>query len=502
MNKSARNRILAVLAALSLTSTAAACGSDDDENSAVEAPASSAPQVEPNLAYSIIINIPKYKGQTVQQFSDQLCNHMGHTPDGGKAAPDYLATIDLDKNSATYGEVIARSPVPYKKPELHHMSIDAQTKRVALYDLYLSKANIFDIATNPREPKFLRTVDLAEKSAELLGAVPGLEDAKGDPVKVGYAMPHVANRLANGNFLIAMSGVSVPAVPKLHLGAPGGFVEMSPEGEVVRAFPSFTYEKGKLSNGLFDGNGVMSVDSDERLGMMAHADLMTARTFLCGKLALAPTKVEPGNQVVLWTVGQNAANPTVFQKVTIPTPFVTAPAFVHHPVNGMDVIFVTSFSSGLYALHRPTGTTEKFTLTQVYKESSPHGLVHMRLHPSKDVLYISDPYGNQLQVFDFATDPLKPTMIQEVPFNEVHMMKFSEDATSLYVSNGLASILGFVLNPKPFSTPAYGMTEMSVQPDGTLKVNRRIFDGQTQPDTPNRAFPGDFFLRRQPQPFV
>jgi hypothetical protein len=497
----ARNRTAGVAAIGVLAISLAACGGGGGGSDA-QAQQSPSAASNPNLAYAIVIDIPSYEGKSLQQFSDQLCNHMGHSPSGGKPAPDYLATIDLQQGSPTYGQVISRDPVPYEGPELHHMSIDAGAQRVALYDLYQNKANIFDVGSDPRHPKFLRVVDLAEKSREMLGPVAGLHDASGNPVKVGYAMPHVADRLANGNFLISMGGVYAPELPKLHLGAPGGFIEMTPDGDVVRAFPSFTYSNGKLSNGLYPGKGVMSVDTDDRLGMMAHAELMSARDFLCGGLVLKPKAVEPGNQVVLWKTGPNAADPTVFQTVTLPTPFVTAPAFVHHPVNGMDIIYVTTFSSGLYVLHRPTGTDQKFELSQAYKEDSPHGLVHMRLHPSADVLYISDPYGNTLQVLDFSKDPLHPAMRQMLSFDEVHMMKFSPDGDSLFVSNGLASILGFELNSPPFKTQKYGLTQVSVAPDGTLTPGAFIFDGQNQPNAPHRAFIGDFFLRLQPQPFV
>ena len=36
--------------------------------------------------------------------------------------PDYLATVDVDPESKTYQQVIARAPVPYTGDELHHSS--------------------------------------------------------------------------------------------------------------------------------------------------------------------------------------------------------------------------------------------------------------------------------------------------------------------------------------------------------------------------------------------
>ena len=70
----------------------------------------------------------------------------------------------------------------------------------------------------------------------------GLVDESGNPLSVGFATPHVSYRMPNGNFMIAMGGAWVPERPDLNLKAPGGFIEMSPNGDVVRAFPKFEYE--------------------------------------------------------------------------------------------------------------------------------------------------------------------------------------------------------------------------------------------------------------------
>jgi len=468
---------------------------------------------EPNVVYAIAVNIPQFAGETLPTFVCQLCNSADGT--GGKKAGDYLVTIDMDKTSATYGKVISRTAVPGIKPELHHMGISADASRLALYDLYQNAANIFNIGGNPRNPVFLRSVDLGEKSRQLLGAVDGLNDSSGRPVKVGFSTPHVSYRMPNGNFMIAMGGAYVPEMPDLNLKAPGGFIEMTPNGQVVRAFPKFKYENGKLTNGgMFDGKGVFSVDYNQRLGLMAHADLMTPKMFLCGDLLLNPDPAQFGTQVALWNFPASGV-PSIFQTIEIGSPIVTAPAFIDHPINGMDVIFVTTFTSGLWALHRPAGTNDQFVATNVYSgdpdpNAPAHGFVHMRLNPTKDVLYISDPYGDLLHVLNFGTDPLHPTLLQRLPVDEIHMMKFSEDGKTLAISNGLASILSFELNSVPFS-PDYALTEAKVNGDGTLDTPVPVFAGSSEatssPDFAGRGntkgvFIGDFYYRQQPQPNV
>jgi len=459
----------------------------------------------PNLTYAIAVDVPKFEGLDPAAFYCQLCQ----SKDGGKSAPDHLVTIDMDKKSVTYGQVIARTAVPGIKPELHHMGISADATRLALYDLYQNEANIVDIATDPRHPRFLRAVDLGEASRELLGEVDGLVNGSGNPIKVGFSTPHVSYRMPNGNFMIAMGGAWVPERPDLNLKAPGGFIEMTPNGHVVRAFPKFKYEDGKLTNGgLFSGKGVFSVDYNQRLGMMAHADLMTPKMFLCGDLAVAPDPEQFGTQVALWKF-HSSGEPTIFQTVELASPIVTAPLFIDHPIDGMDVIYVTTFTAGLWALHRPTGTNQNFVAEQIYTgdpdPSAPaHGFVHMRLHPTKDVLYISDPYGDILHVLDFRKNPLKPKVLQRFPVDEIHMMKFSAGGKTLGFSNGLASVLSFTFNKTPFS-PDYGFSEAKVNGNGTLAHPVQIFDGSKEGTTPSNTkgvFVGDFYYRQNPQPNV
>jgi hypothetical protein len=306
-----------------------------------------------------------------------------------------------------------------------------------------------------------------------------------------------------------MGAVYAPQVPSLHLGAPGGFIEMTPDGDVVRAFPEISYdeENDELTNNLYQGKGVFSVDYDERLGMMANADLMTSRQFLCGNFTGAgPDPVNPadfGTQVTLWNLGgANAANPSVFQNVSFDAPLITAPAFVRHPVAGMDVVFVSTFTSGLWALTRPTGTTQQFQKTNIYNpsEAGRNGFVHMRLHPTKDVLYLSNPYGDTMPVLDFSgQNLLTPKLLQNTPVDEIHMMKFSADGKSMFFSNGLASILsGSPLNGTPFS-PDYGLFESKVRGDGRLAEPSMVFDGSAEAAEPDGVFIGDFYLRNSPQ---
>jgi hypothetical protein len=43
----------------------------------------------------------------------------------GVEEPDFLAVIDMDSNSATYGKIVYKLPMPYIGDELHHFGWNA-----------------------------------------------------------------------------------------------------------------------------------------------------------------------------------------------------------------------------------------------------------------------------------------------------------------------------------------------------------------------------------------
>ena len=92
--------------------------------------------------------------------------------DAKHKAPDFLAVVDFDAGSASYGKVLKTVPLPFSLPtaiplstgaignEPHHIGISADGKTLAggglLSILRVQNQNfVFDI-TNPRSPKFLK----------------------------------------------------------------------------------------------------------------------------------------------------------------------------------------------------------------------------------------------------------------------------------------------------------------------------------------------------------
>jgi len=82
--------------------------------------------------------------------------------------PDYLATIDVDPDSDTYGEVISRCDVGAIGDELHHMGWNAcsscnqdgsmSRNYLIVPGVRTSNFYIIDTATDPRNPTLFKTI--------------------------------------------------------------------------------------------------------------------------------------------------------------------------------------------------------------------------------------------------------------------------------------------------------------------------------------------------------
>src|SRR5262249_46141083 len=78
--------------------------------------------------------------------------------DEARTAPDFVAVIDFDQNSKTYGHVLKTAPVPTAGNEAHHMHLSADGNTLAaggLLSLLRAQDGIFffDVSTAD-DPKF------------------------------------------------------------------------------------------------------------------------------------------------------------------------------------------------------------------------------------------------------------------------------------------------------------------------------------------------------------
>jgi selenium-binding protein 1 len=127
----------------------------------------------------------------------------------GIKEPDYLATVDVDRNSPTYSQIIHRLPMPYIGDELHHFGWNACSSCHG----DASKSRRFMVIPGQRSSR-IYIVDTADPKAPKLHKVIEPEEIK---AKTNLSAPHTVHCLADSNIMISMLGDSEG-------NAPGGFL--------------------------------------------------------------------------------------------------------------------------------------------------------------------------------------------------------------------------------------------------------------------------------------
>ncbi|WKW12915.1 hypothetical protein Strain138_002226 [Pseudogemmatithrix spongiicola] len=130
------------------------------------------------------------------------------TAGADSSAADFLAVVDVDSGSPTYGEVLQRVEVPGRGNRPHHSEHElAGDGRLFVNGFASGQSWVFDVSDRTQPRIVTQFGDMA-----------------------GYSHPHSFIRLPNGNVLGTFQ------MQHLNKGMrPGGLVELTPDGAVVRA---------------------------------------------------------------------------------------------------------------------------------------------------------------------------------------------------------------------------------------------------------------------------
>src|SRR5262245_17844069 len=156
--------------------------------------------------------------EAMQAEQEKVLYTIGLYTETGIEAPDYLATIDVDPNSPTYSQIIARVPVPNVGDELHHFGWNACS---SCHDDE-SKSRRFLIVPGNRSGR-LHVFDTADERAPKLSAVIEPEEIA---AKTNLSAPHTVHCLADGHVMISMLGDAEG-------NGPGGFLLLDEEFKVA-----------------------------------------------------------------------------------------------------------------------------------------------------------------------------------------------------------------------------------------------------------------------------
>ncbi len=189
--------------------------------------------------------------------------------------PDYLATIDVDKDSSTYGEVIHRTELGTFGDELHHMGWNAcsscfsdgkmERKYLIIPGLQSSNFYIVDTATNPRKPTLFKTIT-------------------GDEIKskTNLSSPHTVHCLGS-EIIVSMLGDAKG-------NAPGGFLHLNKDFEIV----------GRWENDIKGMNFSYDFWYQPRHNIMVSTEWGAPKTFIPGFNLDDVAKNNYGKHIHFW----------------------------------------------------------------------------------------------------------------------------------------------------------------------------------------------------------
>ena len=206
-----------------------------------------------------------------EQVVYTICIYTGT----GIEKPDYLATIDADESSSTYGQVISRLEMPVIGDELHHMGWNAcsschsdssmSRRYLIIPGVRTTNFYIVDTAADPRNPTMHKVLD-------------------GDEIKqkTNLSAPHTVHCLGS-DIIVSMLGDADG-------NAPGGFLHLNKNFEIV----------GRWENDISGMNFNYDFWYQPRHNMMVSSEWGAPNTFMPGFDLEDVGKGKYGQHIHLW----------------------------------------------------------------------------------------------------------------------------------------------------------------------------------------------------------
>lgn len=397
-------------------------------------------------------------------------------------APDYLATIDVDPESATYGRVIHRLEMPYRGDELHHFGWNACSSCHA----DASKSRRFLLIPGLRSSR-IYVVDTADERAPKLHHVIEPEDIRRE---TNLSAPHTVHCLANGQVMISMLGDGEGR-------APGGFLLLD--------------DKFRIAGRWEREAAGMEFNYDfwyqPRHNVMVSSEWAAPRTFTAG---FNPAEVEAGKygrRLHFWDWHERrlVQSLDLGERGLIPLEI----RFQHDPASTHGFVGA-ALSSTVWHFHRGASAWQAAPVIAV--ESIPHegwpfpvpGLItDLVLSLDDRWLYFSNWLHGDVRQYD-VSDPAHPRLTGQLWLGGVlgkpsalgarpatggpQMLQLSLDGRRLYVTNSLFSSWDNQFYPAMNERGSYLVSVDCDTERGGLSLNERLFvDFAQEPHGPARA---------------
>lgn len=403
--------------------------------------------------------------------------------------PDYLATVDVDPDSSSYGKVISRLPMPNVGDELHHFGWNAcsschgeegkHRRFIVLPGIGSGRIHIVD-TEDERNPKIHKVIE-------------GKEIAE----KVNLSAPHTVHCLADGNIMISMLGDAKGE-------GPGGFMLLDDKFEI----------KGRWEK---DATG-MKYNYDywyqPRHNVMISSEWGAPNTVSKG-FDLEDVKAgKYGRQLHFWDWKER----TIKQSIDLgETGLIPLEVRFHHNPDSVHGFVGAALSSTMWHWHKQEDKwkAEKvISVDSVETEGWPFpvpGLItDIILSMDDKYLYFSNWLHGDLRQYD-VSDPANPKLTGQVWLGGVigktaelngkkleggpQMLQLSLDGKRLYVTNSLYSPWDNQFYPDMAKNGSYMLQLDCDTTNGGLKLNEKFMvDFGAEPGGPARAheirFPG------------
>jgi selenium-binding protein 1 len=351
----------------------------------------------------------------------------------GVNRPDYLATVDLEPSSASYGSVIHRLEMPHVGDELHHFGWNAcgschgdpnTTRRFLLLPgIRSGRIHVVDTA-EPRRPKLHKVIE-----AEYIAR------------RTNLSAPHTVHCREDGLVMISMLGDSRGE-------APGGFLLLDQDFDIV----------GRWENSVEGMRYNYDFWYQPRLNVMVSSEWAAPRTFIPGFKIEDVEAGKYGQRLCFWDWQQHRVTQAVDMGEEGRIPLEVR---FHHNPDSSHGFAGAALSSAIWHWYHADGSWKAEKVVQVdpvtvdHEPSPVPGLItDLVLSLDDRWLYFSDWLHGDIRQYD-VSDPSRPKLAGRVWLGGKlrkggsvrgkalaggpQMLQLSLDGKRLYVTNSLFS---------------------------------------------------------------
>lgn len=324
---------------------------------------------------------------------------------------DYLALIDVNPASATYGRLLKKVEVGSTGNEAHHMGFTDDRTRIWAASLNSDRLFIFDVS-DPMNPRLARTIEDVARLTGLSGP------------HTPYAIP--------GRMLISMASGPDGA-------GPGGIAEFTNDGEFIAAHkaPNHPYE---------------TVIKPE-FNRMITSSWVSQKTFMSPLAKWNPKDFS--NTLLVWDLKSRR----IVQELK-GDPIPLAARWMLKP--GATYGYTISNAGDSLWMFRRQGDG-RFSYRKVADTGAGCGPGDLRQSPDDRYIYLSCVGRGEIQAWDISK-PDRPRLHDTIQgLTQTNMLHVSGDGRRIYVSNSAISSIDY--------SPNYRLDLVHVGSDGRLKLD-------------------------------